>query len=140
RIVGCKEAHERADARQGNSRSSTTVPSRLENPAAIGLIWRRSLPVIVCCLLLSGCRSKQTSVAPSIEFTKGPISDEGGTKKTATIEGRVSSAQPGRRIVLFARSGDWYVQPFTDQPFTKGVVPRPAGVRDTGTDLFSCCR
>jgi signal transduction histidine kinase len=37
----------------------------------------------------------------------------------AVIEGRVTGARPGQQIVLFARSGAWYVQPFTDQPFTK---------------------
>jgi len=45
--------------------------------------------------------------------------DEGGTSKIATIEGRVIGARPGQQIVLFARSGAWYAQPFTDQPFTK---------------------
>lgn len=36
------------------------------------------------------------------------------------VEGRVSGARPEQqqRIVLYARSGNWYVQPFTDQPFT----------------------
>ncbi len=36
----------------------------------------------------------------------------------ADIEGHVIGAQPGQRIVLFARSGDWYVQPFVDRQFT----------------------
>jgi len=34
------------------------------------------------------------------------------------IEGRVTGARPDQRIVLFARSGAWYVQPYADQPFT----------------------
>ncbi len=34
------------------------------------------------------------------------------------IEGRVKGALPGQRIVLFARSGVWWVQPFGDRPFT----------------------
>ena len=45
--------------------------------------------------------------------------DEGGTGKVDVIEGRVTGARPGQQIVLFARSGAWYVQPFTDQPFTE---------------------
>ncbi|MCI0387824.1 MAG: sensor histidine kinase [Acidobacteria bacterium] len=45
--------------------------------------------------------------------------DEGGTGKIAAIEGRVIGARSGQQIVLFARSGAWYVQPLTDQPFTK---------------------
>lgn len=36
----------------------------------------------------------------------------------ATIEGRVIGARSGQRIVLYARSGAWFVQPFVDQPFT----------------------
>jgi signal transduction histidine kinase len=45
--------------------------------------------------------------------------DEGGTPRIAVIEGRVIGARPGQQIVLYAKSGAWYVQPFTDQPFTK---------------------
>lgn len=36
----------------------------------------------------------------------------------AAVEGRVTGARPGQRIVLFARSGDWYVQPYADRQFT----------------------
>ena len=35
-----------------------------------------------------------------------------------TIEGRVRGAHPRERIVLFALSGSWWVQPVTEQPFT----------------------
>ena len=45
--------------------------------------------------------------------------DEGGTQRLAVIEGRVIGARPGQQIVLYAKSGAWYIQPFTDQPFTK---------------------
>jgi len=34
------------------------------------------------------------------------------------IAGRVTGARPGQRIVLFARSGVWWVQPLTSDPFT----------------------
>jgi len=95
------------------------VPSELENQAAIDHIWRGSLLVIICCLLLSSCRSEKTNAPPSVEFSRVPLLDEGGTGKIALIEGRVTGARPGQQIVLFARSGAWYVQPFTDQPFTK---------------------
>jgi signal transduction histidine kinase len=37
----------------------------------------------------------------------------------AAIEGYAIGARPGQQIVLFARSGAWYAQPFNDQPFTK---------------------
>lgn len=75
--------------------------------------------IIVCCLMLNGCRSGSANNKPAIEFSDVPLIDEGGTGKMATIKGRVSGAGHGQQIVLFARSGAWYVQPFTDQPFTK---------------------
>jgi len=75
--------------------------------------------VLIGCILVSDCRSRQTDVTPRIEFSKVPLLDEGGTGKIAVIEGRVTGARPGQRIVLYARSGTWYVQPFIDQPFTK---------------------
>jgi signal transduction histidine kinase len=56
---------------------------------------------------------------PSIEFRKVPLVDEGGAGKIDDIEGRVIGARAGQQIVLYARSGDWYVQPFTDRSFTK---------------------
>lgn len=70
------------------------------------------------CVLLSHCGSSHASVAPSIEFTKLPPAGEGSPQKVDPIEGRVSGAQAGQRIVLFARSGFWWVQPLADQPFT----------------------
>jgi len=85
----------------------------------MALIRRINFPVIFCCLLLSGCRSWPTDTTPTIEFSKVPLVDEGGTGKITAIEGRVTGARPGQQIVLFARSEAWYVQPFTDQPFTK---------------------
>jgi signal transduction histidine kinase len=45
--------------------------------------------------------------------------DEGGTAKMVDIEGYVIGSRPGQKIVLYARSGDWYVQPFVDQPLTR---------------------
>jgi signal transduction histidine kinase len=75
--------------------------------------------VIIGCILMSGCRSRQTDVTPRIEFSNVPLLDGGGTGKIAVIEGRVTGARPGQRIVLYARSGAWYLQPFTDKPFTK---------------------
>jgi hypothetical protein len=35
------------------------------------------------------------------------------------IDGRVTGARPGQQIVLYARSGKWWVQPLVNQPFTR---------------------
>src|ERR1044072_4504396 len=77
-----------------------------------------SVLVLICCILLNGCRSQPTNAGPSIEFTRLPLADPGGTPKLDTIEVRVIAAHPEQKSVLFARSGAWWVQPYADQPFT----------------------
>jgi hypothetical protein len=68
-------------------------------------------------LALMGCRSS-VRTEPAIEFSRVPPAGDGTPDKVETIEGRVRGALPGRRIVLFALSGAWWVQPLTDKPFT----------------------
>src|SRR5713226_1753060 len=71
------------------------------------------------CVLLAGCGARNKNAAPSIEFTRVPLAGEGGPDKLDSIEGRVTGARPGQRIVLFAKSGPWWVQPLAEQPFTR---------------------
>ena len=80
--------------------------------------WFKVSIVAVVCLSLGACRFSTERGEPSIEFTRVPVSGEGNPDKLEVIEGRVAGAQPGARIVLFARSGLWWVQPFANQPFT----------------------
>jgi signal transduction histidine kinase len=68
--------------------------------------------------LLASCSGVQDNGKPSIEFTTVPPADKGGSQTFDRISGRVRNARPEQRIVLFARSGAWYVQPYADQPFT----------------------
>jgi hypothetical protein len=83
------------------------------------LIARSTFLVLsLSCILLCGCRSPHPRGTPSIEFTKLPPSGEGSPDRLDPIEGRVINPAPGERIVLFARSGIWWVQPTVDQPFT----------------------
>jgi hypothetical protein len=77
-----------------------------------------SLLVTVACVLLSNCRTAQQDNKPSIEFSRVPQAGEGSQEKLEAIEGHVTGARPGQRIVLFSRSGKWWVQPFASQPFT----------------------
>ena len=44
---------------------------------------------------------------------------EGGPDKIDIIEGRVTGARPGLQIVLYARNGNWWVQPIVGEPFTR---------------------
>jgi hypothetical protein len=70
-------------------------------------------------ILLSGCRSNQAGIEPSIEFTRLPPAGDGSPDKLYPIEGRVHLKKPGQQIVLFARSGVWWIQPTADHPFTE---------------------
>ena len=73
-------------------------------------------------LVLNACRSVRTHDQPSIEFSHVPPGGEGSPDKFDNIEGRVTGTEPGDRVVLFARSGVWWVQPIANQPFT-GIQP-----------------
>lgn len=79
------------------------------------LNYERAL--LLCCLLLSGCHSRQAAAGPTIEFTKIPPAAQGGRERVDTIAGRVIGARPGQQIVIYARSGPWWVQPWPDQAF-----------------------
>lgn len=69
--------------------------------------------------VLGGCGANSKAAAqPSIEFSRVPQSDPGGRDKHDIIDGRVKGAVPGDRIVLYARNGNWWVQPLADWPFT----------------------
>lgn len=87
------------------------------------LAWKPALFGLLAALALAaidGCQTARPNAAPSVEFSRLPRSDDGGTESRALIEGHVEGAHPGEQIVLFARSGTglWWVQPFADQPFT----------------------
>ncbi len=103
------------------------------NPSPIRILFVDDHPVLcqrVIELLLSGalifafsfavgCRFREGAQQATIEFTKVPQVGEGGSEAVTRIEGRVKGARPEERIVLFAKSGDWWIQPLTDAPFTK---------------------
>ena len=91
----------------------------LKNLVAGNLAWKSVLLLAISCIVLSGCSAQHTDRGPHIEFTKVPLADQGGTPKLDVIEGRVIGARPDLQIVLFARSGAWYIQPYANQPFTQ---------------------
>jgi hypothetical protein len=67
--------------------------------------------------LLGGCRSQKAPSGPAITFTKIPPAAQGGRERVDVISGRVVGAAPGQRIVIYAQSGPWWVQPWPDKPF-----------------------
>jgi signal transduction histidine kinase len=99
------------------------VPRCQENTRGIAVVRTLRILLIVAFLPLSGCEKTNKTTVPSgplIEFTNVPLAAAGNSDKLTTIEGRVSGAEPGQEIVLYANSGDrWWVQPFRDQPFTR---------------------
>jgi hypothetical protein len=66
----------------------------------------------------AACRERTAIVPPAITFSTIPPSGEGGSDRTAIIAGHVTGARPGQRLVLFAKSGVWWVQPLAAEPFT----------------------
>jgi hypothetical protein len=70
-------------------------------------------------LSLSGCREQKPSVVPKIAFTTIPPAAQGGREKVALVAGRVTGAHAGQQIVVYARSGPWWVQPWPD----KSMIP-----------------
>jgi hypothetical protein len=74
--------------------------------------------LLFCVPAIHGCHSQNSSAIPILELTKIPPSAEGGRERYGTIAGRVTGAQPGQQIVLYARSGPWWVQPRVETPFT----------------------
>jgi hypothetical protein len=88
--------------------------------------------LLMVCALAVGCAGPRSDAAPSIEFTRVPDGGEGGPQRLDPIEGRVTGARPGQKIVLFARSGIWWVQPLANEPFT---IIRPDGTWRNSTHL-----
>ena len=68
-------------------------------------------------VVLAGCR--MSGGPPSIEFVMVPEAAPGGSDRVAPISGRVTGARSDQQVVLFARSGVWWVQPLTIRPYTR---------------------
>jgi hypothetical protein len=81
----------------------------------------RALTVLACGTLMAAACARHPPAAqgPAVELTRVPVAAEGGPDRMAPIAGRAPGARPGQRIVLYARSGPWWVQPLADQPFTE---------------------
>jgi signal transduction histidine kinase len=77
------------------------------------------VPCLLLLLLLASCTRSVKNPPPNIEVIIVPPAHRGGGEELDVISGRVHGASNQQRIVLYARSGAWYVQPFADQPFTE---------------------
>jgi hypothetical protein len=70
-------------------------------------------------ILAASCHSRSGPSGPSIEFTRIPPAADSGPDKLDIIEGQVIGGTPGQKIVLYAKSGTWWVQPLVTEALTK---------------------
>ena len=89
-----------------------TGPSPGPNWLLHGVVW-------LFVLVLTGC---STSSQPAVKITTIPLAEKGGGRELDVISGYVTKASDGQKIVIYARSGAWYVQPFVETPLTQ-VLP-----------------
>jgi len=81
---------------------------------------RPEIFLVLVSVVALGCHAKKfPSSTPSLQVTRVPSADPGGPQQLDYIEGRATGAGPDQQIVLYARSGVWWIQPFRDKPFTK---------------------
>src|SRR3984893_4227652 len=73
--------------------------------------------LLLCVALLSGCHTQSPARDRVVKFTKIQPAAQGGRERVDQVAGRVSGARPGQHIVVYARSGTWWVQPWPDKPF-----------------------
>lgn len=99
-----------------------------------GAVTRRGALITTAGVLLESCRAKRSGPEPSIRFTRIPQADEGGREKHDIIEGRVTGSLPGQQVVLYAKSGVWWVQPLVDHPFTKLKASKFSNATHLGTE------
>jgi hypothetical protein len=83
-------------------------------------------------LSLAGCSKQAATTAPSVAFTTIPPAAQGGRERVETVAGTVAGAHAGQQIVVYARSGPWWVQPWPDKPF---ITIQPDGSWTTPTHL-----
>ena len=82
-----------------------------------GAVYPHQTLMLVFCLALNACQSRDADRGPSIEFSKIPPAAQGGRERVDSIAGRVTGARTGQQVVIYARSGTWWVQPWPDRPF-----------------------
>jgi hypothetical protein len=73
----------------------------------------RAIALVLSALLHMAC-----SGPPRIEISQVPRAALGGAALMEDIAGSASGGPWGARIVLYAKSGDWWVQPYANNPYT----------------------
>src|SRR5260370_21889052 len=80
--------------------------------------------LVPLCLSLSGCHEgRKKDVEAKISFTQVPQWNPGDRNQQDVIEGTVSGAREGQRLVIYSNSaGLWWLQPLLTSPFT-AILP-----------------
>jgi hypothetical protein len=69
-------------------------------------------------LTAASCQRGGRPPQPLVAITEIPPAAQGGSERMVRIAGHVDGVRSGQAIVLFARSGLWWVQPFRKEPMT----------------------
>ncbi len=76
--------------------------------------------VVIFAMFAISCGS--TRSAPAIHFTQLPEAGVGGPKELQGIAGTVTGALAGQQIILYAKAGTWWIQPFARR-FSTTIQP-----------------
>jgi hypothetical protein len=92
---------------------------------------RPLLGFVVLCFLLGACNSRLKTAQPIIKFIRVPPAAEGSPDRLDVIQGLVSGARHGQQIVLYTKTGSWWLQPIANAPFTTINFPDSTWINST---------
>src|SRR5215468_5761590 len=114
------------DTNSFESRQGLAVRAMDRRRQLLSFVW------VIALVGLQGCKTNQSNTPPSVELTKIPPAAQGGRERVDTISGRVKGWHQGQSIVVYARSGPWWVQPWPDRPL---ISIQPDSTWSTETHL-----
>jgi hypothetical protein len=98
------------------------------SPAARDIAWLNVILLLLGSVfpVLTGCRAgTQHNSEPIISFTQVPQSSRGDENLQDVMEGTVTGARQGQRLVIYAKMDNlWWVQPLVNSPFTSILSDR----------------
>ena len=100
-----------------SSQASRSMLPKLLTHSRNSIVVSLSTLLIFSFISMGGCNSRNDE-APLIEFNKIPPAGEGGVEQVAEVAGLVRGAQADEKIVLFAKTDRWWIQPGPEQPYT----------------------
>ncbi len=89
---------------------------------------------LTLCAFAAGCHSPASQSQTSVAFTRVPRADKGGGDENDIIQGTAAGARTGQRIVLYAKSGIWWLQPLPEHPFTSVQQSKWINATHLGTE------